>query len=323
MDNLQGGVSAGYTAVSSIPAPSSEFKIRTLASDVRSMTASGGGLPQAVRVTGPFFAGAQEGASSAKSRKSVVIIFSVILVVAALGAAAYYLYPRFLGEKDESGADVRGSMESQGALGTKPEVREAQSIIPSFEHLSFFRAPAQETLTLFLSGPAASASDLWTYGQKITSLLNSANRASTFFEITIRNQDGSAAPVTAFFEAIDGAVLDPQFVLTNFNPDFTYFMYRDQFGSWPGYILELKSGQNWLFLSEDVSQIEISPKISNLFLGFIGKPRTDGFVDDTAGGQPVRTLLFEGGTSFTYGWFRGYLIMSTSKDGLREALGRF
>jgi len=76
-------------------------------------------------------------------------------------------------------------------------------------------------------------------------------------------------------------------------------------------------------LSEDVSQIEISPKISNLFLGFIGKPRTDGFVDDTAGGQPVRTLLFEGGTSFTYGWFRGYLIMSTSKDGLREALGRF
>ena len=146
---------------------------------------------------------------------------------------------------------------------------------------------------------------------------------STFVEIVPQDASGARIAAPVFLSFIDGLVLDSGMIASHFRPDFTYFMYRAKGIWWPGYVLPLKAGENWLFLKDDVAAVESSPKISNLFLSSPGAAIVGGFHDGTVGDQPVRKLTFtDGTTAFLYGWYHGYLILCTSEAGMREALGR-
>jgi len=63
--------------------------------------------------------------------------------------------------------------------------------------------------------------------------------------------------------------------------------------------------------------------INNLFITPPGMPDPN-FKDSLVSGEPVRELHYSSGASLFYGWFVGneYLVISTSKEGLQDALGR-
>jgi hypothetical protein len=118
-------------------------------------------------------------------------------------------------------------------------------------------------------------------------------------------------------------VLDPSFLAENFNPDPTFFVYRDKSGSWPGYVLSLQNGKNWLFLESDVAKLESSPAIANFFLTNTGPASPDGFTDSAIASTTVRILPFLEATVptyFVYGWSNGNLILSTSQAGFAAAI---
>lgn len=318
----------GAMAGPSVPPPPPEVKIRTFESDTESMAQSGGGGPTPHLVKAPPFADKTEvQAKKAKpsSKATGVIIAAVaFIVLAAMAFVAYKFFLAIIGGNANpgSGSPATTSATSMPVMPTT-SAPAPTSVSSNFIHQSAFREPPDQTLTLSVVSAAESASELQTFYQRLNNLLGAASPTSTFFEIDVKGTDGHDLNIDEIFSLTDGAVLDSSFLAGNFNLDATFFVYKDKNGFWPGYILALQSSKNWLFLKDDVAKLESSPKIQNLFLASPGQPPASGFKDDAVNGQPVRVETFSAlGASFSYGWYRGYLILSTSVDGLKEALSR-
>ena len=180
------------------------------------------------------------------------------------------------------------------------------------------------TLTLSLGGAASSAADLATFNQKLSALLTEANTNASIIEINVQTGDGHGVAIGDLLTKANASILNAQ-ALAHFNPDETFFVYRDKSGFWPGIMLSVKPGDNWLFAESDVAKLESSPDIANLFLGSVGAPSGSGFVDGAVSSTAARILSFPSANppaSFVYGWYETYLIISTSQNGFAAAMSR-
>lgn len=316
----------------SAPPPPSEVKVRTMRSDLASMAKSGGGLPQFenVKVSGLAAKGrgAQEApveAPAPKKKGNMLILFAAIAAIAGLGVLGYIGYQRFFVGKAAAPAVVTPSSPSTPIAGVSSTSPTATTPATPFAHVSLFKRSPDQVLTLTLSSSASATSSaaLESFNQKLSSLLATANKTSTFMEIDAKDGNGNAMGIADMLAAENATVLDPSFLAANFNPDATFFVYRDKFGSWPGYVISLQSGKNWLFLQSDVAKIESSPAIANFFLTDPGPASPDGFTDSAIASTTVRVLPFLDApvpTYFLYGWLNGNLILSTSQDGFAAAV---
>ena len=351
--------------------PTPEVKVRTMKSDLESMSRPGG-APQFKSVKAPELPAYDETATEQPVRSGVspleekfaaygkgqpaaavgekergpedeakpktfwpVVLIAIVALV-VLAAVAYMAYNMFFGNSGNAPASPAGgpaaqtptaltSAENQTPAVSNPPV---QTYVPpqssaNSAHATAFTKPVDQTLIFVLIGAAQNASELQTFSQRFSGIFSGANATSAFFEIDVKNADGSAADINGIFAAADTAVLDPQYVLAHFNPDATVFAYKDANGIWPGYVLKLKPTENWLYLKNDIAKLETkTAEIDNFFLAAHGAP-SGNFKDTTVGDGSFRALAFtQPGATFLYGWYRGYLIMSTSVDGLREAMNR-
>ncbi|MBI2033605.1 MAG: hypothetical protein HYT13_00695 [Candidatus Liptonbacteria bacterium] len=297
-----------------VPAPPTEISIRTLESDLKSMSLSGGSspLPKYVAMP-PRFAAIPKDVKRATSK--ALKFFFFILAISGLLAIGYYVIYPALSKIFEGG--VLSSSPEPVADNKKPLTT------PEFTHRSFFRATPDEVLKFVIPGEAVSAAELQTFGQRVLNLLAETNSNSKFLEIEVQDQNGGHPAISEFFSSINVKSLSSDFLLTNFNPDFNMFVYRDQNGSWPGYLLELKPGKSWLFFGAEIEKLERSPDLENLFLTSPGVRSNIGFKDGLSKNQPVRILSFTApGAAFVYLSIKGYLIFSASLPGLEEAIRR-
>jgi len=317
----------GAAGIPNVAPPPPEVKIRTMKSDIESMAHLGGGAPQFRSVKAPQLVAAaseEEPVPEEKIRLKPSLVVALVSIVAfvVLAAVAYMAYNMFFA----GGGNVSTAPAPTATRGNNQTQQPYATTQPSanFTHATLFTRPVDQTLTFALSSAAQNASELQTFSQRFSGIFPGANAASTFFEVDVENADGSGADVNSIFAAADAAVLDSQYVLAHFSPDVTVFAYKDAKGIWPGYIFKLKPTENWLFLKDDVAKIEaMTAKIENFFLNSPGNPSAGGFKDDSIDNSPFRALAFSRpGATFVYGWYRGYLVFSTSVDGLKEAMAR-
>ncbi len=337
----------------SAPPPPPEVKVRTMQSDLAAMAKSGGGAPrfESVRVAGWAPAAGQgpvanAAAAAGKRRRSsmLVLIVAAIVIVAAL--VGYFTYVSFfagratnpsLPASQSNAAQAGAAGAGTAGTGTPPPSSAppaasgpstaSQAAAPAgpFTHVSLFMKPADQTLALTLSsgGPAQTAADLESFNQKLTALLAEAKKSAALIEINVAGTDGNGVAVGDILSEENAAVLDPQFLAAHFSPDATFFIYQDANGFWPGYVLALQPGENWLYLENDVAKLESSPAIANFFLTDVGSPAASGFTDSTVNGTAVRVLAYPGANppaAFVYGWYGSRLILSASRGGFAAAL---
>ena len=115
--------------------------------------------------------------------------------------------------------------------------------------------------------------------------------------------------------------LNPTTILTAFDRDMTAFVYKDANGSRPGYIFKLNDSANPATVSADIKSIESSDNLPNLFLTSPGA--AIGVFKDgiTIGDAKARYINYSTiGASFNYARFNNYLVVSTSFNGLKEAM---
>jgi len=89
---------AHSNSVASAPPPPSEVKVRTMRSDLESITKSGGGLPHFENIKVASLSmdrGSASEVAAAKSKNSAVIILIVIAALVVLVALGYFVYSRF------------------------------------------------------------------------------------------------------------------------------------------------------------------------------------------------------------------------------------
>lgn len=311
--------------------PPLEAAIRTMASDIVSMAQSGGGPPIPQSVTLPsfkeearsklLFMSEEKGMpakrnpiSSGQGLKYLILAILILLVAVAIFFGSYYVLYPFLYRLKSSAPAVTPKSTSSTATSTKA--------ISGFEHHSFFK---QTVDGIFVLKIASSSAGFQAGSQQLKQSLAGLAASSTFFEIQPLSLDSQPLSASDFFASINANILDRSFLDSSFNQDSTLFLYKDESGLWPGYIFQLKVNQTPFLSQSNTTRIESgSSNWENLFLQSPGFP-AGVFQDAIVSGQPVRILNFSDAKSvFAYGWFfNKYLIISTSLDGLKQAIQRF
>ncbi len=296
------------------PALTTEVKIRTLASDLASLS-QGGGVPafsETVSLPKPRRA-ASAGApipriEPASPASHVFFWFVFILILlGALGFLSYYFLPSILGEADVPGARLEFNSDSFTAAAAAAE---SSGPPPLFRR-------AQASLKL----PLDTFNSEITYRDRLQKSLRSVT-ADKFVELIIM-ADVKRAEWNNFLANLEAPLLTNDFFSGHFEPEMYAFVYRDRRGTWPGYVLKLKPQETPILLQLDLIKIETqTSSLVKLFYASPGKMVSE-FSDDQLSSEPIRSAVFTKG-SFYYGWFYDqYLILSTSFEGLKQALQRF
>lgn len=337
-NNLPLGSESMSGKVPGAPPPPAEVKVRTMRGDLESMARSGGGMPhfQNMKVSG-LALGREESSAAPSKKNSLVAIGLVAGLIVVLAIVGYFAYSAFFGPSGGPSSTGGTQRIQHTAVPVTPLAPPTTSPVPTTTptsspvsaagHASFFKKAVDETIVVTFPAPGSikTAADLQGYGQRMLAALTPVNKAASFVEVDAKSSDGHDLSITELLAAAGASdVINPQLLAAHFNPDATFFVSRDAAGSWPGYVIALKPGENWLFLKGDVSKLEASKSIPLLFLKDIGAESPDGFSDGTVGSTTIRTLGFTGSPSarFVYGWTGSYLILSTSQAGFVQAMQR-
>lgn len=292
--------------------PGPDIAVRTLASDVKTLQESGGVAPQSQRInivdmdngpklqpdTANQLPGGAVSASS-KTGKLVAAIAGSAVVVVGLGLLGYYVvYPLAFPPK----------------TGTVPApVAEAPAPKPAaLPHASLFvTAPSLQA--------ALTVSDV-TAVDIIGALQSEARNPATpgsMKELSIADLNGQV-PAANYLNA-----LLPEFSAAELRgaleDDFTAFLYYDDKGAWPGYVFKMKPSAVATDVQQMLSRFEVAD-ISRMFLDNPGSH--DGFKTGPVNGAPFRYAVFQKpGAAFDYGLVMDYVVVTTSYQGLKSALG--
>ena len=286
--------SAPPSEIPEAPPGLAEITIRTMASDIESMSESGGGLPQAGKLEVPLgpqrervkeeelsplpqkeeaaLTPGQEASpeeeqpsampqieAEAKPHTARRVIIGVF-AAAALFFVGYYLIPIiFPSSTQVQEITPKISTPTSSTITPQPTSEETFQT-----HQSFFHTPADETFTLLLQTTSAT-STLQSYNQELASLLKQSRATSTFFEIVIQGAENKSTAWSDFLPLMNITVLKPEFWDANFVSDFTAYIYKDKNGLWPGYIVRLKDSRAPLLLQTDIAKLESDPAILRNF----------------------------------------------------------
>ncbi len=304
---------------SSLPAPMTDIKIRTMSSDLQSMGMSGG-IPQvtvrqiptvnlnpADQIQSPAAPRASTG-----SKKIIYIILSVVGVV-ILFVVGFFL-PKLLFNKETPAPTVTPGKNTQTQATSTPQVKPTQTT--GITHSSFFKSASGGITNIAISTGLTT--------ENISGLITqqTAPISASFAELSF-NKDGKAISWKEFINIYSWAFLPEAFFTDNFKEDFTSYVHKDSLGTFPGYVLELKPDATIVLLRSQLLQIESnSSQIAKIFLSSPINPGPS-FADAQINGQPVRMLQFGSGEKFYYGWFNNkYLVFGTSEEGMRTAFSK-
>lgn len=283
--------------------PPPQVGLRTMQSDIKSVErGEPTPIPESVlppeNTSEPVFRPeTQLGETSPKEggKKKALGLVVTLLVLVILGLGGYFAYPIFFGAEAPPPAPPPAPV----------------PIISVTPHNSFF----------FPAAPSISEIRLSTLlGPSITNALQalSANRLadSTLQEVSILDAEGSQTAFSSFFPALAPTVPASQLPQW-FEDDFTAFLFYDQDGVWPGYAAKVKNGVN----VDDVKSAFASLEAADLSAFYLTPPGVFGtFKSGQINGKATRYAVGSTpGASFNYGFVSGYLVVSTSYNGLKSA----
>lgn len=306
---------------SAVPPSPKDVMIRTMKSDRESMALRGGDRPEYEKVE--FYdkvpkekPGPVPGQPLPPEHSNWWTFGWIMGGAVILGALVYFIYP-FIAVKPSPEEPILPPIEDGGGL---PEVP-PYLVVPKFFHQSFFKEAADETLSSTFSVALVKDEVSLSYNEKILEILKGASKNTKMIEVFLEKEGdrGQHLGLVEFTKVAEAEFLDLEFLADNFNPDFTFFIFKDGVDFWPGLIAKPKSGKSLALLQSEVLKLESSGNLVNLFLKFPGQGQ-EKFQDILILGEPTRKLEFpDGGGEFIYGWFHGFLVISTSEAGLKEA----
>lgn len=312
------------------PPPQPEVTLRTQESDLQSLQSSGGLTPQAEPVlTQPAETSASFSAETQKteaevlssgaeagqteptmeaaggSRRWLWIIILIILAAGVTGGIYYSFRPLTSDFSENSGTSAETGSQAPTAPPPASPLPAAGLI-----HQSAFGIPTENTAQIL---PTATA-------LKIEG--NKKLPPGDLKEVSVLD-NGRQVPFADFLNVlIPGAAASPftAVLRENFEEDFTAFLYYDENGAWPGFVLRLKAdtATDLMSLRAKLASLE-GLDLSGFYLSPAGQPGM--FKSSQVNSQPTRYLTFSmTGAAFNYGVLSRYLIISTSYNGFLSAL---
>ncbi|OGZ00611.1 MAG: hypothetical protein A2946_03260 [Candidatus Liptonbacteria bacterium RIFCSPLOWO2_01_FULL_53_13] len=305
------------------PPPDSplEVTIRTRAGDLELLQKSGGSAAGLSGSSVTIRSSAAPTTTETDERKSQTFIWALVAIVGAvvLFFVGYFLVP-LITEKPA----VNNSGQNAGAATSTKKTPVAAEEPTYFGHTSFFKETPDATREFNPYLTATGPIDRAFIVTMIDTLTKDASSTGTLIELATKNSEGRPLIWGEVASIMGAPELDQAVMGTLFMRDITVFVWRDKTGIWPGFIFKLKDGVAPLLAQRQALGIENpTDRFKNLFL-IPPQTAASAFADTQVSGQPARSLSFQKpNATFTYGWFfRNYFVMSTSYEGLRQAITR-
>lgn len=315
-----------------MPPPPPPVVIRTMGSDVKSVQESGGGKPEGeilnpprppirpeppklpreeggVKIKVPGYVGPEkpvfspeslpagkieitEESGGSKKTLNVAIVAIVIAAAVLIGASLYfYAYPLLLGDSTTP---------------TTPPPSEAPSPEPAppppSAHVSLVQADATEDASSLSAVSPATITD-----------------GGTFVKEVVLKRNNSNLSLAAYLPELISE-LDAETLKNNFEDDFTAFIYYDETGAWPGYVIKRRSEATQIIAQNAFRKIESSASLKNLFLSDPGNSKNE-FKTGEYNGIGTRYLVYESqGAAINYAWVNDSLILVTHFPALQSLI---
>jgi len=304
------------------PPPPPEIEVRTMKSDLDSISASGGISLQADEVASMITSQEEKNPprKSGGGWLSLVLIGLVVLVTTGLVALLFFFI--ISGSTPDIGFLFSGqavSEESEEGLEYEP----VEEVYESVEYVSFLNLETQDIVPIVVPRRAASsASDLKTFRQRLLEALAGIQGRNALVEVVPQDEEELAYAWGEYLQLNDIDLLPSAVWQDVFEPSFNLFVYRDGRGSWPGYILKLRPDESPNTRRATVRAMESRlEEISKLFIKTPTGGR--GFEDAVVINTATRQQQYESpiGATFVYGWYGGkYLVISTSFNGMEAVI---
>lgn len=293
-----------------VPPPPSEIGLRTMQSDIKSAQ-SGEVTPAPQPVQPPQFGDVMEKieADSSESMmvapptqrtsRVIVIVLGIMVVAAGLGVFGYYvLYPSlFPGQAPIVEEET-------------PPVTAPVTVAP---HVSYFVNPPAATVNSSFS--TLTDSDIAAELQR--QALDSPG-ANAVKEVVISDSAGNQIAIGPFLSVLSGNRFNPEAVRALLEDDFTTYLYYDDKGVWPAYVTKIRSGVTKDIILTAAGDLEAGdPSLFYLNPAVTFQSFKDGKYKEEATRYAVGS---QSGSSFNYGVFGDYLLISTSFGGLKAGV---
>ncbi len=293
--------------------PGPQLNVRTMESDTRSIQ-RGDSMPMPESIFPPgnasepvfrpetqvdaSFVPPEEGPK--KSGAHLWLWIAVGIAVVAAVVVGYFVFPIIFGG---------------GSTETLPPPPPPTEVIPPpapevKPHQSFFITPDISKTEILLPNVSRDTAVI-----TLTALERKPEQ--TLEEVVILDQNRSQIASNMYLKEFVTEVAAAQMAAW-FEDDFTAFLYYDANGVWPGYAFKVKVGVNLDEVKANASVIEGSD-LSRFYLAAPGTFAP--FKSGTVSGKSTRYAIgSQPGASFNYGIIGNYLIVSTSYNGLKNAL---
>ena len=288
--------------------PPTEVSLRTMNSDIKSIEkGEATPLPESVLPpeieSEPVFRPETQATESFKIEeekprsKKIWLWIILLIVVLGLGALGYFVvYPLVIGQNQTA----------------EPPPPAPNPIVSPIPHNSFFLTPAPERSQIRLNNLLTLTITNAFQGLSANSGLN----PGMVQEVEILDDQGSQIPASSYLVAFLPALSGSE-VANWLEDDFTAFLYYDSSGVWPGYVFKVKNAVNL-----DEARINFNViESADLTKFYLAPPGSFGiFKDGQINGKITRyAASSQPGAALNYGFVNGYLIISTSYDGLKTA----
>ncbi len=323
-----------------VPPPPS-VKVRTMDSDYKSMNESGGQPPVPEKVIvpptdpnvkfsnfnapsqEPTFKPAQKSSSVQPSvpltniakKKSPVVLIIIFLVIIALGVGGYFGYSYFFAQPSQPAAAPASfpatSLPAPAVVPTSTSAP-ATTTIPALIHKSFFKIPASQNIQVSFS----LADGILGLKTALVTAIPS-NATSGIYEVALSDKSGNALSASDVLPIITSSMSSSS-ITAGFQPDFTLFLYKDNQGVWPGYILSANSTSSMSAAQALAVKLESTTDLANFYLADPGSFGV--FKDGKLGTYSTRYAVSANKDALNYGFFGNYLIISDSYNGLKAAV---
>ncbi len=301
-----------------------EIKLRTMESDVSSVEKTGGSAP-VPEFIGPLLkpetqtpgivSKEEVTETSGSSKKALLWLFALLIIGAVAVGGYYYVWPLF----SETVMSLFNNAPMADVTEQAPSPAPTPAPVLSLSHKSHFRF-SNDSLTKVMISDYSIISILTALQNAVSSPANSGELKEIFLT------DANKSPI--IFSEYASALM-PELATSNlktalkevFEDDFTAYLYYDDKGVWPGYVVSKKPSAevDMITLNNALGGLEYS-SFNNLFLSPPGNasPFRTGQVKNLYSDRFVP--LSQPGASFNYGMFNNYLIINTSYGGLLKAL---
>ena len=275
---------------------------------------------------------------ASKETSPVLKIILGIITILGFFAIGYFVLPQILPQtkKEKIETKITTSTQNQANLAetTTTEAQNAtttantstEPINTSDQILAkFFKTKPEKTIELTLDTSIPNFNKYYNFliVDSLENQTSSKTTSTNLFALILKDKNNSLLNWNDFLKSLNINFASND-VWTNTNSEFIGFIYKDKDGIWPGYILELNKNIAPSLVQIDLKKaIETDKNILKNF--FINEPDFTGFEfknSQVFNREPIKILESKTkGAIFVYGlFFNKYIIISTSLNGLEEAL---